>query len=108
MDCENYREFVNLPRPSGEVSHSDGEGKNLDPPHGGKPCPPLLNRRAKYARYAAQNAATDLPHTTHIDVDSLIVVVHIAVVEVHVPRAVRIVSVGRGRPKPCARHIRKV
>ena len=43
--------------------------------------------------------STDLPHTTHIVVVCLIVVVHVSVVEIHVPRVVCIVDVGRGRPK---------
>ena len=40
-----------------------------------------------------------LPHTTNIVVVSLIVVVHVSVIEVHVPCVVCIVDVGRGRPK---------
>ena len=39
-------------------------------------------------------------HATRIVVVRLIVVVHVAVVEVHVPRVVCIVCVGRRRPKP--------
>jgi len=39
-----------------------------------------------------------LSHTTHIVVIGLIVVVHVAVVEVHVPGVTGIVNVGSSRP----------
>ena len=49
-----------------------------------------------------------LPHTTNTVAVSLTGVVHVAVAEVHDPRAVSIGGEGRGRPKIAARGVRKI
>ena len=41
-----------------------------------------------------------LPHTTNIVVVVLIVVVHIPIVEIHIPSVIGIIGLNRGRPNP--------